>query len=221
VGQDAASDARYCKAQTLTAIFSERPEMQRLTIILIIFLLSCGTTKQENQENSIDSVTTEIKSEVISDEHPNIELKLDTIVQSIDPSEDSLLLSFINLGQRFNTFPEDSYQFLNDDPNTQNIKRPSRTYIKMPKYPLKNLFGVWGGGKDEPVSDFRIDSKIFDVADYDGESDMPYILYNDSIIVFYNDFIRTGKIILSTTDSLTIRWKNLEGSNDHEYIRWK
>jgi hypothetical protein len=178
---------------------------------IIVLFISCKEANKESTNN--DNYEVLAKDSLASDtvfEH-----------EALTYAEDSIMNFYIAMAHKFDTIPADNNSFISDDPEVKNIARPNRTYIKNPKYSLFNFFGVWGGDENEPVSDFRVDKDIFDVADYEGNANMPYILYNDSLIVFYNDFIRNGKIIFSSKDSLVIRWKNFDGNYIHSYNRWE
>ncbi|MES2546014.1 MAG: hypothetical protein V4548_14110 [Bacteroidota bacterium] len=185
--------------------------MKKLIIISLYFLFSCGQVTSNKHINE--------QIETDGDDNIQKELKMDNIVQSISKRDDSIMKHFIRIAQLDST-SEDNYSLISDALQIKNIARPDRSYIQNPKYSLDNFFGVWGGGENQPVADFQVDAKNFEVGDYDGNGTMPYILYKDSIIVFYNDFIRNGKIINSTKDSLTIRWKGSDGY-DYPYTRWK
>jgi hypothetical protein len=165
----------------------------RLTLILLLFTVACG---QRNGNKEISG------------------------------SKDGMTLDsadyFISLAyKQSDTLLGDVNQFISDVKGMPNIERPKQSLIINSKYSLKDLRGVWGGAPDEPVADFELDSSYFLVADYDGNGDMPYILHTDSIYVFYNDFIRKGKIIYSTKDSLVISWRTFDSSDNHKYRRWE
>jgi hypothetical protein len=48
---------------------------------------------------------------------------------------------------------------------------------------------------------------------------MPYLLNQDSLTIFYNDFIKKGKIVSVSKDNLKIHWD--EAERPTEYVEWK
>ncbi|GJM60752.1 hypothetical protein [Persicobacter diffluens] len=57
-----------------------------------------------------------------------------------------------------------------------------------------------------PHADFWFKPNEFYVVDYDGDGAMPYILKEDSLTIFYNDFIQKGVILSVSKDTLKIYW---------------
>jgi hypothetical protein len=101
---------------------------------------------------------------------------------------------------------------------TENIQRPKKSKILSSKYSLDKIFAVWTLDPNGPHADFELSEKSFFVVDYDGDGDMPYILNEDTITVYYNDFITRGVIKKVTDESLIISWDNNEETN---YVKWK
>jgi hypothetical protein len=101
--------------------------------------------------------------------------------------KDSILDYYIPLAIKNIELEIDNEFYRSDVEETRNIERPTKSYVSNPKFDVNNLYGVWGGDETEPVSEFQIDSQLCDIADYDGDANMPYIYTNDSLFIFYND----------------------------------
>jgi hypothetical protein len=114
-----------------------------------------------------------------------------------------------------------SENYISDSKNLPRIKRPPRSYIKDPVFDVMTLYGIWGGGDEEPAADFEINAEIFHVEDYDGDADMSYILNKDSLFVFYPAFVRIGRIMSSSRDSLKINWGTGKNIFSATYKRWE
>jgi len=99
----------------------------------------------------------------------------------------------------------------------EDISRPNKSEILNPKYDANLIFGIWTNDVNGPHADFEITKKYFFVVDYDGNGEMTYLINNDSLKVFYNDFISVGIITKATKDSLSINWDNNGISN---YVKW-
>jgi hypothetical protein len=99
----------------------------------------------------------------------------------------------------------------------ENIERPATSEVINPKFPLSSLYGIWTYDPEGPHADFELNEKWFFVVDYDGNGDMPYIIKQDSIIVYYNDFISKGLIKEATSKNLKISW---DGQEATEYVKW-
>lgn len=110
----------------------------------------------------------------------------------------------------------DSY--FTDNPQIKNIERPSKSYI-ISDIDTALLFDIWVYDPNGPHADFVLDADYFDVADYDGDSRMPYILQQRNLIVFYNDGIQYGKVVSLTKDLLKIHWHNMVDTTN--YVRWR
>ena len=80
------------------------------------------------------------------------------------------------------------------------------------------LFGVWTYDPKGPHADFELTKKSFYVVDYDGDADMPYILNQDTIRVYYNDYVSVGIIKNATKDTLKI---DLDENGITNYVKWK
>lgn len=98
-----------------------------------------------------------------------------------------------------------------------NIARPATSKVVGSQFPLENLYGIWTYDPEGPHADFDLNEKWFYVVDYDGNGEMPYLIQQDSIIVYYNDFIARGHIKEATGESLKISWDGQEATG---YVRW-
>jgi hypothetical protein len=97
------------------------------------------------------------------------------------------------------------------------VSKIKKSEIIRPKFPVEELFGIWVTDPDGPHADFRLDSSSFYIVDYDGDGDMPYLLIEDSLTIFFNDFISKNKILRADKDSLIL--ESEYGVARH--IRWK
>jgi hypothetical protein len=86
-----------------------------------------------------------------------------------------------------------------------------------PAFSTKYLFGVWTTAANGPHADFTLDSNSFYIADYDGNGNRPYVIREDSLIIFYGDFTSRNKILKADSDSLIL--ENEDGVVKH--VRWK
>jgi hypothetical protein len=102
--------------------------------------------------------------------------------------------------------------------SVQNIDRPKQCKIIKTKFDLKLLFGIWTYNPEGPHADFQLTKKSFYVVDYDGDGAMPYIINQDTIKVYYKDFISVGIIKNATKDTLKIDWDENGITN---YVKWK
>jgi hypothetical protein len=105
-----------------------------------------------------------------------------------------------------------------DTESVQNIDRPKQCKIIKSKFDTKLLFGIWTNDPEGPHADFDLSKKSFYVVDYDGDGDMPYLINEDSIKVYYNDFISIGIIQNVTKDTLKIDW---DKNGITIYSKWK
>jgi hypothetical protein len=105
-----------------------------------------------------------------------------------------------------------------DIESVQNIEQPKQSKIINPKFDSKLLFGIWTYDPDGPHADFQLTKKSFYVVDYDGNGDMPYLINQDTIKVYYNDFISVGIIKNATKDTLKIDW---DENGIINYVKWK
>lgn len=101
--------------------------------------------------------------------------------------------------------------------SVENIERPATSKVINSRFPLSSLYGIWTYDPEGPHADFELDEKWFFVVDYDGDGNMPYIIKQDSIIVYYNDFISKGLIKEATGEKLKISW---DGQEATEYVKW-
>jgi hypothetical protein len=113
--------------------------------------------------------------------------------------------------------PNNEKSFPISDYNTD-INRPSKTVINS-TIDTSLLFSIWTSDPTGPHADFVFSGKSFFVVDYDGNGDMPYILLDKKLKVFYNDFVQEGEIISVSKDSLKIKWKDYDLINN--YVKWK
>ena len=105
-----------------------------------------------------------------------------------------------------------------DIETVQNINRPKKSKIIKSKFDIKLLFGIWTNDPEGPHADFDLNKKSFYVVDYDGNGEMPYIINEDSLKVYYNDFLSVGIIKKVTKDTLQIDWDENGITN---YVKWK
>ncbi|MFZ6665977.1 hypothetical protein [Peijinzhouia sedimentorum] len=107
----------------------------------------------------------------------------------------------------------------NTDLENENIDRPDKTLITNPKIDITKLFKIWTLDPNGPHADFWFKPTEFYVVDYDGDGAMPYLLNQDSLTIFYNDFIQKGKIVSVSKDTLKIHWD--ESERPTQYVEWK
>ncbi len=110
-------------------------------------------------------------------------------------------------------------EYNTDLENIKNIDRPKTSQLIDIAVDTSLLFNIWTLDPKGPHADFWIRRGEFFVVDYDGDGAMPYILDRDSLTIFYNDFIQKGRILKVTSENLTIKWNDADGSTD--YLRWK
>ena len=159
---------------------------KKLNYLLILCLgliaISCKTEKKDK------GLSTGLESEIKTDSlNPNSELAHPDQNKTITTSE-------------YNT----------DNPEIENIKRPEKTIIKNLAIDTTQAFGIWVQDPDGPHADFWLTSDSFYVVDYDGDGAMPYILDEDKITIFYNDFVQKGIITSTKNDTLKIKWADAE-----------
>ena len=107
----------------------------------------------------------------------------------------------------------------NTDLKSKNLDRPEKSIITNPTVDTTELFKIWTLDPEGPHADFWFKATEFYVVDYDGDGAMPYLLNQDSLTIFYNDFIQKGKIVSVGRDTLKIRWDETERPT--EYVKWK
>ena len=159
--------------------------------ILFATIISCNTSKNENNKNKIFKAQTET----------------DTIYHGYNELANP---------QKLDNFTISDYN--TDNSEIKNIERPRKSTIKT-KLDTTNLFKIWTSDPNGPHADFVFSNKSFYVVDYDGDGDMPYELINNNLKIYYNDFIQEGKIISVKKDTLRIKWNNFEEINN--YVPWK
>lgn len=107
----------------------------------------------------------------------------------------------------------------NTDLDKESINRPEKTVITNPTVDTTLLFKIWTLDPDGPHADFWLKPTEFYVVDYDGDGAMPYLLDQDSLTIFYNDFIQKGRIVSVSRDTLKILWNETEHPTN--YVKWK
>lgn len=120
----------------------------------------------------------------------------------------------------YDTFKISEYN--TDIQSIPNIDRPTNSTIKDFKFSTKNFFGIWVHDTTPETrhATFQITKHFFYMVDYDGNSDMSYEVDKDSITVYFNDFIKRGRIIdAGASDSIIIHWNNSEKPST--YYKWK
>ena len=105
-----------------------------------------------------------------------------------------------------------------DSESIINSDRPRQSKIIKSKFDLKLLFGIWTYDPEGPHADFQLTKKSFYVVDYDGDGDMPYIINQDTIKVYYNDYVGVGIIKSVTKDTLKIDW---DKNGIVNCVKWK
>ncbi|RYX98535.1 hypothetical protein EON78_05110 [bacterium] len=136
---------------------------------------------------------------------------------SASVADDSL--GYNELAQQFDSnriYTQSAYN--GDDPEISNIKRPKESVIKT-SLDTTLLFDVWVSDTTAPVADFNVSGKFWNIQDYDGDSQMPYILEGENLKVYYNDFIQNGKIVSINKDTLAIKWDGWDKATN--YVRWR
>ena len=101
----------------------------------------------------------------------------------------------------------------------QENRRPQKTIISNPTVDTTHLFKIWTLDPNGPHADFWIKPTQFYIVDYDGDGSMPYILNQDSLTIFYDDYIQRGKIVSVTKDTLKIQWEGSESLT--QYVEWR
>lgn len=97
----------------------------------------------------------------------------------------------------------------------ENLKRPNKTIIRNLTVDTNKIFGIWVQEPESPHADFWINSKSFYIVDYDGSGHNNYILDKNEITIFYEDFIQKGTISISNSDTLKIKWSDMEIETDY------
>lgn len=106
----------------------------------------------------------------------------------------------------------------NTDLDSKDIERPEKALIKNPTFDTALLFKIWTSDPDGPHADFWFNRTEFYVVDYDGNGAMPYLIDQNSLTIFYNDFIQKGIIVSVGNDTLKIHWN--ESEKPTEYVEW-
>ena len=97
-------------------------------------------------------------------------------------------------------------------------ERQKQSKIINPKFDLELLFGIWTYDPEGPHADFELTKKSFYVVDYDGDGNMPYIINQDTLKVFYKDYVSVGIIKGVTKDTLKIDW---DKNGIVNCVKWK
>lgn len=93
----------------------------------------------------------------------------------------------------------------------------ARSKIISPAFPTQYLFGVWTTDPNGPHADFTLDSNFFHIVDFDGDGHRPYLIREDSFIIFYGNITSRNKILKADQDSLIL--ESDEGVVKN--VRWK
>jgi len=91
-----------------------------------------------------------------------------------------------------------------------NIEQPEKTIFLDLEIDTTKLFGTWIQDPTAPFADFHVTKESFNIVDFDGEGEMPYILEKNEIIVFYRNVGHKGIITSTKNDTLKIRWSDNE-----------
>ena len=110
-------------------------------------------------------------------------------------------------------------EYNTDNPEIENINRTKKTIIRNLEIDTTKAFGIWTQDSYGPHADFWLTAKSFYVVDYDGDGAMPYILNKNKITIFYNDFVQTGIITSTETDTLKIKWSDMK--KETEYVKFE
>lgn len=196
----------------------------RIVLVVLItgFIGGCNGVKNNNDKNedTIAKITSENHDTIITVVNSK---KEETIIDSNNSKKtDTELEGYDELSDEANYKTYTISEYNTDLEYIPNIKRPLRSSIKNFKFSKDKLFGIWvrDSSSEAPHATFQITKKSFYVVDYDGDGDMPYDIDKDSITVYYNDFIKRGKIINATShDSLVIHWN--ESKRPTTFYKWK
>lgn len=169
-----------------------------LFLLMTIALVSCGEeigrtdlSNSSTRDSSFDSIThSYTKGNLDSNTTDLVEMAYNELA-----NEDRLSLFPISI---YNT----------DIESIKNIDRPKSSFINNTTIDTSLLFGIWVQDTNAPHALFQISSNYFYVVDYDGDGSMPYLLKNDSLTIYYNDFILGGKIVELDSTLLQINWSN-------------
>ncbi len=105
-----------------------------------------------------------------------------------------------------------------DDLEIPNIHRPKKSVIKT-TLDTSLLFDVWVSDTTAPVADFDVSQKFWNIQDYDGDSQIPYILEDKNLKIYYNDFLQEVKILSLSKDTIVIKWADFD--KETYYVRWR
>lgn len=181
--------------------------MKNILICLLVFVFfACTNSNNKENNSSLIKKNEDDKSVISKDKVKEIEK-----YQAYDElaNEDDL-----------NSFSISEYN--TDNPEIENIIRPTKSRIVNCKIETTKVFGIWvqNPSSETPHATFELSTDYFTVADYDGDGDMPYLINKDSITVYYNDFIKKGKLIESKNkEELIIHWEN--SKRPTKYYTWK
>jgi hypothetical protein len=185
-------------------------KLQILTTFLISdFFISCSNPT----ENPVSDKETTVSKAV-----PLI-VKNEQIIQNSGETE---LTGYDELSNEndYDSFTVSEYNTdLEDIPN---IKRPAKSSIQNFKFSKEKLFGIWvqDPGPEVPHATFQITKESFLMVDYDGDGEMPYEINNDSLVVYFNDFIKRGRILdAGNSGNLIIHWNGSQKPT--AYYVWK
>ena len=97
------------------------------------------------------------------------------------------------------------------------VERPDKSEIINSTFSTDNLLGIWTSDPKGHHADFQLTPSSFHIVDYVGYGNMPYILKDDKITIYYPDFKETGLIKKAANDTLIIYWAS--GAYT-AYTRW-
>lgn len=100
-----------------------------------------------------------------------------------------------------------------------NNEQPEKTIFLNLEIDTTKLFGTWIQDPTAPFADFHVSKKSFNIVDYDGEGEIPYILEKKEIIVFYRNAGHKGIITSTENDTLKIKWSDNEKETGYVKIK--
>lgn len=118
--------------------------------------------------------------------------------------------------QRRRRYTQSDYN--TDLKSVPNINRPEKSVVTDPSFDTALLWQIWSLDNEGPHADFWWKEAYFRIVDYDGNGSMPYLLKQDSLTVYYNDFIKKGIVKKVSQDSLQIQWHGQERPTN--YVKW-
>jgi hypothetical protein len=98
----------------------------------------------------------------------------------------------------------------------ESIKQPVKTIFRNLEVDTTKVFGTWSQDPTAPFSDFHITAKSFNIFDFEGKSDIQYMLDKNEITFFHKDKRHKGIITSTKNDTLKIKWTY--NSTETEYV---